>query len=159
MKDVFNGKISVAMLANAADNYKAFALAKEMIIWAVEVANTQHYDEAAIGRAYPFLMTRAFILDFVTPVKAMIKANKNVASEDCPSWIKSKVYDFLRLKEQVNAKFVFPLYKKHLCRRRFQTSCAKNFPTTPSRSSLARNKKSNCNVDCFKGISILSLVH
>ena len=85
LKDVFNGKISVAMLANAADNYKAFALAKEMIIWAVEVANTQHYDEAAIGRAYPFLMTRAFILDFVTPVKAMIKANKNVASEDCPS--------------------------------------------------------------------------
>ena len=159
LKDVFNGKISVAMLANAADNYKAFALAKEMIIWAVEVANTQHYDEAAIGRAYPFLMTRAFILDFVTPVKAMIKANKNVASEDCPSWIKSKVFDFLRLKEQVNAKFVFTLYKKHLCRRRFQTSCAKNFPTTPSRSSLARNKKSNCNVDCFKGISILSLVH
>ena len=104
-------------------------------------------------------MTRAFILDFVTPVKAMIKANKNVASEDCPSWIKSKVFDFLRLKEQVNAKFVFTLYKKHLCRRRFQTSCTKNFPTTPSRSSLARNKKSNCNVDCFKGISILLLVH
>ena len=41
------------MLANEAENYKAYTLTKEMIIWAVQVETTQDFDEKTISRAYP----------------------------------------------------------------------------------------------------------
>jgi hypothetical protein len=36
---VYNGKLSISGLKNAAENYRAYALAKEMIIWTVQKAS------------------------------------------------------------------------------------------------------------------------
>jgi hypothetical protein len=84
-----------------AENYKAYALAREMIIWAVQSATTQSFSEEAIARAYPHLLTKGFILDFVLGVKNMMKNRSGSGASDCPPWIKSKVIEHLRFKEQV----------------------------------------------------------
>ena len=69
LRKVYYGTLSIAMLSNTAENYKAYALAKDMIIWAVEQATCQSSNEANIAKAYPKLMRKEFILDFVLAVK------------------------------------------------------------------------------------------
>ena len=101
LKKVYQGEISIAMLSNMAENYKAYALAREMIIWAVQSATTQGFNEDSIARAYPLLMSKAFILDFVLGVKNMMKNRTANSASDCPGWIKAKVVEHLRFKEQV----------------------------------------------------------
>ena len=101
LKKVYQGEISIAMLSNMAENYKAYALAREMIIWAVQSATTQGFNEDSIARAFPLLMSKAFILDFVLGVKNMMKNRTANSASDCPGWIKAKVVEHLRFKEQV----------------------------------------------------------
>ena len=75
------------MLANEAENYKAYALTKEMIIWAVQVESTQDCDEKTVARGYPLLMSRGFIVEFVLGVKSLMKSTKGLTALDCPPWI------------------------------------------------------------------------
>ena len=53
LEQVYNGKLSITGLRIAAENYKAFALAKEMIIWTVERAVMQGATEELVGKTYP----------------------------------------------------------------------------------------------------------
>ena len=101
LKRVYNGVLSVAMLSNEADNYKAYAMTKQMIIWAVQVEGLQDCDELTVRRAYPQLMTRGFILSFVMGIKTLMKKSKGLSDTDCPPWIKSKVNEILKYKQQV----------------------------------------------------------
>jgi hypothetical protein len=107
LKSVYNGTLSIAMLSNEADNYKAFAMVKQMIVWAVQMESTQAANEKTVATAYPYLMTRGFIISFTLPVKAMMKKNKDTEASDCPQWIKSKVVDHLNYKHQVCAAWRF----------------------------------------------------
>ena len=103
LKSVYNGTLSIAMLTNEAENYKAYAMVKEMIVWAVQMESTQAATDKTVATAYPYLMTRGFIISFTLPVKAMMKQKKDTDASDCPPWIKSKVVDHLHFKHQVCA--------------------------------------------------------
>ena len=103
---VYNGTLGISMLANEADNYKAYAMTKEMIIWAVGMESTQACDERIVAKAYPTLMSRGFVVEFVPGIKSLLKSTKGVEASDCPPWIKTKVVEHLRYKQQVCATFV-----------------------------------------------------
>jgi hypothetical protein len=100
-------------LNNSADNYRAFALTKEMIVWAVEQNTMTNATEEGVALAWPQLMTDAFIRDQVSGIKALSKANKKIGPADCPMWLREKIVTHIQLKanpvmnvRQVNFHFV-----------------------------------------------------
>jgi hypothetical protein len=113
LKQVYEGKLSVPSLNNSADNYRAFALTKEMIVWAVEQNTMTNATEEGVALAWPQLMTDAFIRDQVSGIKALSKANKKIGPADCPMWLREKIVTHIQLKanpvmnvRQVNFHFV-----------------------------------------------------
>ena len=101
LREVYNGILPISQLNNAAENYKAYALTKEMIIWVVQKESLQDCDAKAVGKAYPYLLSRGFILEFVTGIKSLQKKNTGMTATDVPTWLKSKVNAHLNEKKLV----------------------------------------------------------
>ena len=95
LKEVYNGTIGISQLNTAAENYKAYALAKDMIVWVVQKETCENCSEKTVRGSFPYLMKRGFILDFVPGVKALMKKNSGLVATDVPVWLKSKVTTYL----------------------------------------------------------------
>jgi hypothetical protein len=101
LEQVYNGKLSITGLRIAAENYKAFALAKEMIIWTVERTLSQGMTEELVAKTFPFLMSHGFVVNHVQGIKMLLGKNKKMTKTDCPPWLKEKVCAHLREKTLV----------------------------------------------------------
>jgi hypothetical protein len=93
---VYNGRMSISGLKNAADNYKAYAMAKEMIVWTVQKSTLQGASEAVIEKSFPVLLSRGFIVNHVPGLKLLLSKNKKLTKTECPAWLKEKVLAHLR---------------------------------------------------------------
>ena len=114
LKQVYEGKLSIPSLNNSAENYRAFALTKLMVCWAVEQNTLTSASEESVEKAWPQLMTDVFIRDQVTGIKALSKTNKKIGPADCPLWLREKVVCHIQSKANpvmndrpVNSHFVF----------------------------------------------------
>ena len=72
-----------------------------MIIWIVQKETSQGCNEKTVATAYPYLMSRGFIVEFVLEVKSVVKKNTGITAVDAPLWLKSKVLAHLNEKKQV----------------------------------------------------------
>ena len=158
LASVYNGTLSISMLNNEAENYKAYAMTKEMITWAVAMESSQACNERVVAKAYPTLMSRGFILEFVPGIKSLMKSAKNLEAQDCPPWIKVKVVEHLRYKQQVCATIRTSMINV-FCSCPSQAICAKKWRKTPFASRLAKRRtpKWRSSVRCFLETTVLSL--
>ncbi len=85
--------MSISGLKNAAENYKAYALAKDMIVWTVQKSALQGATEEAVGQAYPVLLSRGFIVNHVPGLKLVIAGKKQEVDENrVPSLVERKSF-------------------------------------------------------------------
>jgi hypothetical protein len=105
LQQVYNGTLAISGLNISAANYKAYQLAKQMIMWTVEHNSQQGATEEIIEDTWPFLLSRSFIVTFVAPIKELMKKQKKVGKGDCPSYIKDKVLAHIRAMKSVGHSF------------------------------------------------------
>jgi hypothetical protein len=101
LKQVYEGTLAISGLNNAAANYKAYSLAKEMIVWTVEMSTKQGTNEKTIKKTWPHLMSHEFVVNCVPAIKDLQKKQKKATKTDCPSWLQAKVVAQLRQQKPV----------------------------------------------------------
>jgi hypothetical protein len=114
---VYNGRMSISGLKNAADNYKAYAMAKEMIVWTVQKSTLQGASEAVIEKSFPVLLSRGFIVNHVPGLKLLLAKNKKLTKTECPPWLRDKVLAHLRDTKLVCVRSVSHYFKIILVER------------------------------------------
>jgi hypothetical protein len=116
LEKVYNGKMSITGLRVAAENYKAYALTKDMIVWTVEKAAIHGATEEVVEKAYPFLLSRTFICQHVPGVKLLLSKNKKLTKTEVPTLLKERVLAHLRESKLVRVCFRTALDYFHSCK-------------------------------------------
>ena len=79
-----------------------------------QAKSIKNNNERTVRTAFPHLMSRGFILDFVPGVKFVVKKNTGMGPTDAPLWLKVKVVAHLNENKLVLILNEM-LFYEHLC--------------------------------------------
>ena len=147
LQEVFDGKMSIPGLNNAADNYKAFAVVKGNDSICCKCAAEPSLLPRSVGGNLTLSCIKQVALHFLIAVRILQKKQKNVNAA-CLSNLKEAVIAHINRKAGNIQWSLIPLNCS--CRRMHRRP--KPFPRTPCFSGWGRTKN-NLNVPCTKAIT------